>query len=187
MRKSFAALTLATIGAMIGATSAHAQERLAFPREPGFVMGFDKANATQSIQEWVPTGETVERWSRMLTHQRFTGTIQQGQTPAGLLEWISNQIKVACPGAQASAVTSASRFGRTGARMKSVCPLNKATGKPETTFYRAFAGARDMHVAQVAFRSVPDAAGEAWARAYLDKVLVCGTAQADAQPLCKAK
>lgn len=29
--------------------------------------------------------------------------------------------------------------------------------------------------------------GENWARGYLDKVLVCGTVQADAQPQCKAK
>lgn len=169
------------------ASAAPAKERLVFPPEPGFILGFDKANAAQSIQEWVPKGETVERWSRMLTFQRFMGTIQRGQTPAGLLEWISGQIKVICPGAQVSAVTPAEGFGRTGARLKSHCPLNSATGKPETTFYRAFAGPTDMHVAQVAFRSVPNAAGEAWARTYLDKVLVCGTAQADAQPLCKAR
>ena len=91
--------------AAIGATAVHGEERLAFPKEPGFVIGFEKANATQSIQEWVPTGETVEHWSRMLTFQRFTGTIQRGQTPSGLLGWIAGQIRTVCPGAIASAVT----------------------------------------------------------------------------------
>ena len=172
---------------ILGVGAAQAQERLAHPTEPGFILGFDKASASQSIKEWVPKGESVERWTRMLTFQRFTGTIQQGQMPAGLLDWISNQIKIVCPGAQTSAVAPGGGFGRTGARLKTVCPLNRETGKPETTFYRAFAGAKDMHVAQVAFRSRPDAASEAWATGFLDKILICGTAQADAQPLCKAR
>lgn len=163
------------------------QERIAFPPAPGFVIGYQASNAQESIQEWVPKGETVNIWSRMLTIQRFIGARQRAQTPAGLLDWIASNILTACPGVKVSAVAPLSRFGREGATLLTRCGRNPGTGKPETTFFLAMIGTSDMHVAQVAFRSAPDAAGEAWARAWLDKVVLCGNAAGNAQPICAGK
>jgi hypothetical protein len=51
--------------------------------------------------------------------------------------------------------------------MRVDCPLNPATGLPETFFAKAVPGAADMHVAQVAFRRVPSAQDATWAERYL--------------------
>jgi hypothetical protein len=171
---------------LVSAT-ANAAERIYVPGEPGFVMGYQAANAEQSIQEWVPSGETVEAWTRMLTFQRFTGLVQRGRPGPALLEWIAGRIAAACPGARSSAVTRSIVLGRESAMLVTRCPLNPATGKPETTFYRAITAASDVHVAQVAFRSVPDAVAEKHARDYLAKVVLCGNALSDALPVCKGR
>jgi hypothetical protein len=145
-------------------------ETIDAPIPSGFKVGFKAAQADQSIEERVPTGETVEAWTRMVTVQRFGGPAQLG--PHAFAERLGGLMARACPGAVLAPIVD----GRDGAvaiaTMRLDCPLNPATGKPETMFGRAFAGQSDLYVSQYAVRAKGDAAITATAGAYLDSVHV---------------
>jgi hypothetical protein len=144
---------------------------------PGFAVGFEQGNDQQSIVEQVPTGETVEKWTRMLTSQRFVGrAFDPG--PTQMLVNIQGLLRRACPGGKTSAITELTVSAHPAARMRSDCPLNPETGKPETFFIIAFSGEHDLYSEQVAFTRVPSAADVAFANEVLDTVAVCKTGSA---------
>jgi hypothetical protein len=150
---------------MLALITAIAMEALLRPGLPGFVVGYEVARDGNSIVEQIPRGETVERWTRMVTTQRFAGVA--GRTDGnGFLQLMLDSLQKGCPGAK---VTYRRTSGKT-AQMRIDCPLNPATGLPETFFAKGMPGARDMHVAQVAFRRVPTAADVAWAERYLTSI-----------------
>jgi len=150
---------------MLALVAALAVESLASPPLPGFVTGYEFAKDGSSIVEQVPNGETVQKWTRMVTTQRFAGVA--GRTDAnGFLQLMLDGLERACPGA----TVAYRRVAAGSAQMRVDCPLNPATRLPETFFARAIPGAGDMHVAQVAFRRIPDADEAAWAEKYLAEV-----------------
>ena len=142
-----------------------AAEALSAPALPGFVVGFNKAAGGSSIVEQVPQGETVHDWTRMVTTQRFAGLAARTGGD-GFLSLMLGGLQRGCPAAR---VTYRRPVG-SAAQMRVDCPLNPATGKPETFFAKAMPGKPDMHVAQVAFRRVPTPADVKWAEAHLAKV-----------------
>ena len=167
----------------VGATAAPS-EWSGRPAAPGFVVGFDKANAEQSIVERIPAGETVERWTRMLTSQRFVGR-GRDPGPSGLLANMQGLMKTACPGGSTSEIVTMTVSGRPAARMRSDCPLNPQTGLPETYFIIAFAGTHDLFAEQVAFRRAPTAADIAFGTKDLQAVRLCTAASKEA--VCKQR
>jgi hypothetical protein len=146
-------------------------ERLAAPMLPGFVLGFEAANARESIREDVPRGETVDRWTRMVTTQRFAGLAARS-TPAEYGRTIAGLVAPACPGARVSPAVSLTVSGRQAGRFQVDCPRNQG-GQRETFILLAIAGASDMHVKQVAFRGPLSAADLAWGYKYLGAVALC--------------
>jgi len=180
MRWFFVAFLSMSAAAAAGAGA----EWSARPAAPGFVIGFEKANAEQSIVERVPAGETVERWTRMLTSQRFVGR-GRDPGPRGLLLNMQGLMGNACPGGSTSDIVSMTVSGRPAARMRSDCPLNPQTGLPETYFIVAFAGTNDLFAEQVAFRRVPTAADASFASRDLQQVRLCTSASKEAA--CKTK
>jgi hypothetical protein len=156
-------------------------ERLISPPPAGFVLGHSAANAEQSIREDVPRGETVQRWTRMITTQRFAGLVARS-TPAAYVRVVAGQVPQACPGATVSPIASLTVSGRPASRVQVDCPRSEG-GLPETFILLAVAGASDMHVKQVAFRGAKSAADLAWARAYLDRTALCRPH--DAQAICR--
>ena len=145
--------------------AALALEALSRPPVPGFVVGYQVARDGNLIIEQVPAGETVERWTRMVTTQRFAGAAHR-LSANGLLQNMIDGLSSGCPGA-----TIAYRRSKgSTAQMRVNCPRNPSTGLPETFFARAMVGSSDMHVAQVAFRRSPTAADVAWAEKYLNSV-----------------
>lgn len=178
------AIIIALLPAFIaGPLSAAPTEWSGRPVAAGFVTGFQKANAEQSILERVPKGESVQRWTRMLTSQRFAGRAQS-PGPEGLLDNIRGLLANSCPGGGTTPIMAMTVSGRPAARMRADCPLNSATGQPETFFIIAFAGTRDLFAEQVAFRRVPSAADVAFAMKELQQVRWCRAGAADA--ICKA-
>jgi len=146
--------------------------RLVTQALPGFVVGYEVANAQQSIREEIPRGETVQSWTRMVTTQRFFGLADIASTE----EYLGNVIAGlprGCPGAVISPITPATVSKRKTARVRVDCPRNPATGKPETFLMLAVPIGRDIHVKQAAFRRVPSAADIAWAEALLAATRVC--------------
>ena len=165
-------LSIAVLALSPVAASAAPAEWSGRPAAPGFVVGFDKANAEQSIVERVPAGESVERWTRMLTSQRFIGRASD-PGPRQLLVNIQKLMENACPGGSTTEIVTMSISGRPAARMRSDCPLNPQTGLPETFFIIAFAGTNDLFAEQVAFRRVPTAADIAFGTKDLQAVRLC--------------
>lgn len=151
--------------------SAAEAERLVSPPLPGFVIGYSAANAAQSIREEVPRGESVERWNRMVTTQRFTGLASRS-APAAYARTIADQTPRACPGAVVSPIASLTVSRRGAARVQVDCPRSQG-GLPETFILLAIAGERDMHVKQVAFRGNKTPADMAWAQRYLAATVLC--------------
>ena len=148
----------------------------------GFIVGFEKANAEQSILERVPAGETVERWTRMLTSQRFVGRARD-PGPRQLLVNMQGLMRGACPGGSTSEIVPMTVSGRPAARMRADCPLNPQTGLPESYFIVAFAGTNDLFAEQVAFRRVPTAADLSFASKDLQQVRWCMAGSKE--PACK--
>jgi len=150
---------------MIPILLAFALEALERPAVPGFVAGYEVAKNGNYIQEQVPAGENVEKWTRMVTTQRFAG-VAEATSANGFLQLMIDGLASGCPGAT---VVYRRPSGKT-AQMRVDCPTNPKTGLPETFFAKAMAGSTDMHVAQVAFRSIPKANDVAWAEKYLGSV-----------------
>ena len=165
---TIAAVTLAT-----PALAAPSEWSMRVPA-PGFVVGFDRANSEQSIVERIPTGETVERWTRMLTSQRFMGR-GRDPGPRGMLLNMQGLMKEACPDGGTTAIVAMTVSGRPAARMRADCPLDSQTGLPDTYFIVAFAGASDLFAEQVAFRRVPTSADVQFATSTLQQVSLCKT------------
>jgi hypothetical protein len=145
--------------AMIAAEPATEVSR---PALPGFVVGYKATQGGASILEEVPAGETVQRWSRMVTTQRFDG-IGFRVSPSRMVGRIATGFVTGCAGGTATDVQNDGDFST----MRADCPRNPQTGLPETVLARAIADGATLHVFQVAWRSVPTAAELAWAETYL--------------------
>lgn len=150
---------------------------------PGLVIVHQLAGDGSLIVERVPPGETVERWTRMVTNQRFAGQLAGGT----LDQWVVNYFEGMgrdCPGYRASPRTRLQIEGRPAVEFRVDCPRNPATGLPETFFMRAIGSGDVLHLAHVAFRSVPTAAETVWARQHLATVTWCN--RRIASPICRA-
>lgn len=152
-----------------------AGERLAAPPLPGFVVGYSAGNAQQSIREEIPRGETVQRWTRMVTTQWFAGLAARA-TPAQYARTMLSKLPQQCPGARVSPVDSLTVSGRPAARFQVDCPI----GGGETFILLAVAGQRDMHVKQVAWRGPTTSAGLQWGRGFLAGTVLCNTGSREA-------
>lgn len=150
-------------------------ERLTSPALRGFVVGYQAANAQQSIREEVPSGETVQRWTRMVTTQWFGGLAARA-TPAQYAQNILAALPRQCPGAKVSPLASLTVSGRPAVRFQVDCPV----GGGETFILLAIAGQRDMHVKQVAWRGPTTPAGLQWGQTFLAGTVLCSTGSREA-------
>ncbi len=169
MRKSL----IAIFAAILVAGPAAAAGYLKAEQQPGFVVGYSASNGQAAITEEVPSGETVDKWTRMITSQFFRG-FARASSPYAFLEGMQKSLASGCPGFKVSAITTEPLAGQPAARMRADCPLNPKTGLPETFWIIAIANQNDMHIRQVAFRKVPDAADTAWAERVLLAARWCG-------------
>lgn len=149
---------------------------------PGFMIGFSDGNARGAIIEQVPQDETVDKWTRMVTTQRFSGVAERAK-PLDYLGIIARALPQSCPGGRTSAPHEMTVSGRPAAEMRADCPSNPETHLPETFVMLAIAGPRDMHVKQVAFRYVPSPEDMTWAETYLSSVGFCPPMSND--PACR--
>lgn len=165
--------TLAAFGLVLAAgATANSDGRLSPLQAPGFAVGFEQANPRGEITERVPTGETVERWTAMLTEQRFTGLAAQA-TPRAYASNVLNAVPGFCPGGKAGITREFSVSQRPALTLRVDCPRNPQTGLAETTLMLIVAGPRDMHVRQVAWRRKASAADLAFGQQVFDATRWC--------------
>lgn len=141
-----------------------AAEKLALPPAPGFVAGYHASQGNLTVDEYIPRGESVQRWTRMITVQRIAGF---GRVPPPqFVAEIAKRYVAGCKGATGMAVP----FGTAAAGARLDCPRNPMTGAPETVFIRAIPGGGDMLSVQIAFKGIPMPRETQWARDYLGRV-----------------
>jgi len=178
------AMTVAALLTIAAGPPAPAGEHLALTPLPGFELAFREEGDGNLIEERIPSGETVERWTRMVTVQRFAGVVQRADA-ASYLGTIRTNLPRSCPGGTTTPIRSLTVSGHRAARLRADCPRNPQTGLPETFEILAIEGANDIHVAQVAFRRVPSAVDLAWSDRQLAGVALCtGSSR---EPACAAR
>jgi hypothetical protein len=152
--------------------SAAAPEWIGRTELPGFVEAHRVERPHGMIVEWVPEGETVQSWTRIITVQRF-GEAATRQRPHDVIGNMAEGLPASCPGGVSGAVERLRVSGRPAARFRADCARNPGTGLPETLFALAVAGERDMHMFQIAFRRVPSADDVRWAEQHLASAALC--------------
>jgi len=139
----------------------------------GFEPGFQASEGVMDMTEFVPVGETVKEWTRLVTIQVFKG---EGNAPIQLFaESLQQGWNSACTDASSARLGEGDVNGYPYADWHFVCPLSPHTDKPEAMWLRAVSGNDAFYVVQYAFRAEPTPDREAEARAYLDRVSVCDT------------
>jgi len=149
-------------------------ENLLFQLPPGFQFGDQGQSGPGSeIAEYIPKGETVDAWSRLVTVQIFHNL--KAFDPDRFAETIRDRAPASCPGEQGALVKHGLDHGYIFTVWLFSCPLNPQTGKPETFYDKLISGADALYSVQYSFRSVPDLDASESASAYLDSVNVCDT------------
>ena len=144
-------------------------ETLILPGLPGLELGFEEARDGSFIREWIPRGETVHAWSRMITLQRFAGFIANGGTLQRWAAAFTTSLRSGCPAAR----LDGPHFRSGEVELRVDCPRNGATGRPETFVLRGVAGRRDLHIVQAAMRREPSAADLVWAQGVVAGAAYC--------------
>src|SRR3569623_1963228 len=148
-------------------------ENLLVTMPQGYKVGFQQKSGGKQITEMVPSSETVEGWTEMVTVQIFGG--MKGVTPDQFRGRMVQLWSGACANAVAGPPTLAVENGYPIAFWMMNCPVNKQTGKPETTWFKAIQGNDSFYVVQKAFKFDPSQDQIVqWAQ-YLKKVAVCDT------------
>jgi len=144
--------------------------RVAMPA--GYKVGYTNHTPKGVITEMVTAGETVENWTEMVTVQIFFG---MKDSVSGFRLRLEKLWAASCAGAKSAPVSAGIENGYVTTIWRQSCPLNKQTGKPEMTWFKAISGNDSFYVVQKAFKfePAPEKAAE-WV-AYLNKVSVCDT------------
>lgn len=166
----------AIMAAPAPAPAQFAGEHMVGPADPGFRLGFAESRALD-MQEYVPRGETVQDWTRMVTIQRLP--YRPGITPTALLRrWLAGLAR-ACGVVVPPEPVAASFPGHEAADARFDCPRNPNTGKPETVLTRIVVGDRAVHWVQAATRRAPDTDDLAWAGKVIAGTTLCPAGSPD--------
>jgi hypothetical protein len=93
----------------------------------------------------------------------------------GYLQDEDEPAEAACPKSESRPVAKGEENGYPPMVWLLNCPLNKATGKPEITWFKAIQGNDSFYIVQVAFKAWPSKEQiTQWMR-YLKEVTVCDT------------
>ncbi len=126
-------------------TAASAQfknENLLVGLPQGFKVGFSDQRNGMNMQEWVPSNETVQNWTEMVTVQVFLN--RTDLDPVKFLTTLQQQWAGACKGSVATPVATSRVNGYLSASTLLRCPLLASTGKPETTMGEGDQGQRQF-------------------------------------------
>jgi hypothetical protein len=150
-------------------------ENLLVAMPDGFEVGYTAASpdGNQEIHELVPSGETVEDWSAMVTVQIFHGLNDvPGDVFAGNLgdSWMG-----ACTAGTVTKLTDGEINSFPFVLWTYLCPLNPQTGRPETMYFKGISGSDAFYAVQYAYREEPSDDRETVALTYLVGASACDT------------
>jgi hypothetical protein len=165
---------LAVIAAPSASQAAALQdENLLVTIPNGFQTGKRTTQGPMNIAEYVPQGETVSDWSRMVTVQVFHNL--KTSDPDRFGDGMKRQWLAACTGSEVLKVKSGLENGYPFSIWLFACPLNTQTGKPENTFAKFIGGADAFYSVQYAYRSGLTKENTLSTTAYLAGIMACDT------------
>jgi len=147
-------------------------ENLLVTMPPGHKVGYNKREQKALISEMVPSAETVENWTEMVTVQIFFGL---KDSVAGFRLRMEKLWAGSCAGAKSAPVSAGIENGYVTMMWRMTCRLNRQTAKPEMTWFKAISGNDSFYVVQKAFKFEPAQEKAAEWVAWLNKVSVCDT------------
>ena len=155
MKMRAALLQCALILAALSASAARPDlenENLLVTAPPGFKVGFSDEKPDMLMTEFVPSKETVEDWTEMVTVQVFFGVSTRQQ----FMDDMGKRWRAACPDAEeAHTVAEAPENGYPTLVWLLSCPKNPGPGKPEITWFKAVEGNDSFYLVQKAFKFEP--------------------------------
>ncbi len=162
---------LATASAQTSSTNNQSltDENLLVAVPDGFKIDFQQRNGDMLISEAVPVAQSVHDWTAMVTVQIF---YDLKVTPGQLKARIDKEGPAACAD-ESNPVAQGDENGYAYLVWLQSCPFNKATGKPEITWFKAIAGNDSTYVVQLAFKAWPSKEQITSWMQYLGSVSVC--------------
>jgi hypothetical protein len=143
----------------------------------GFEVAMQGSQGQMHMMEFIPSGESVEDWSVMITVQTFRG-IENGDGDA-LARQMERLWLGTCKGAAVERLGGGQTNGYPFVLWSFACPKSPMSGKPESTWLKAIGGADAMYVVQYAYRQLPSDELAEPALSYLAGASVCDTRRPD--------
>ncbi len=139
---------------LLAVASAEAQgelagENLLIEVPPGYELGYNQETDQGVINEFVPKGETVEKWSEMITVQLLPAR----NSNAKFYSTLESLAKQACKGGFAQVVATTKENGYPVKVFQLICPTNPQTNMGEVTFVKTIEGKDKFYVVQKAWRT----------------------------------
>ncbi|MFO1144770.1 MAG: hypothetical protein U1E59_20805 [Amaricoccus sp.] len=123
---------------------------------PGYEVAYQARTTGGAILEMIPDGETLDRWTEMLTVHVMRNV--KGYTLAGLYAGMKAAWADMCPCGATEIVERGREQLQPTLYWSHACPLNKTTGQPEYTWFKALIRGGNIVVVQKAFKFSPSAA-----------------------------
>ena len=126
------------------------------PVPKGFTPVFENAAGGQYILEWVPRGETTQRWSQMITLTGMKGLAADPKaTPEKLAEFIASNFRRVCPDSFSNMAMGVVQISGYDAFISAMsCGVASPKGEPysESLLLLTIKGERDYYTLQWAER-----------------------------------
>lgn len=148
-------------------------ERVIYRLPTGFDLGFSQKGFKQSILEFVPKGQKVESWDKMVSVLKLEQALGAKDFGAKLMTMVT----ATCPGAKAGFAIGSDNES---AGFMTYCPFNQMTRKPEWTFYLTMTGWENTYNLQMAFSTKPTSKDLDQMIDFMNSVRVCEAGQSDA-------
>jgi hypothetical protein len=137
----------------------------------GFKIGSQTNHDRTTTLEWIKESETVQNWTEMVTVQVDRGINRM--TPPQVLQSTGKKWLGTCKDSAANQIPDGQANGYAVSMLVVHCPLNAATGKPETTVLRVIKGNDALYTIQKTFRFDPSNDQVGQIMKYLNHVNVC--------------
>lgn len=157
-------------------------EDISFDLPSGFAKAFEDGDSSFFIQEWVPTGESVDNWSQMLT---LTVLEKANVDPIKFFDLMADEWGESCPDYGAMLLHHGQENNYPIAVWLLTCPENYMTGKPEVTYVKGISGNENFYTVQIAHAVRVDEVDDSTVNVsmgFLKQVAVCDNGRSEAHP-----
>lgn len=163
--------TLAVVLALPAVAAAQDAEMLMRSMPAGYHVEHEHSDGTTATTRMLPQGQSGNEWSELVTFHVFAG--RKAASPERFQLALAAAWLELCHGGTAARVAQGKENGYTFSIWSQSCPLNPATGRPESTWTKAIEGNEGFYLVQKSFRFEPNDVQVRESIEYLGSVTVC--------------